>query len=132
MRSNRRGAILIVALTTLLVVTLLGGAVLRGYLLTYRQLRREQDQLQAQWLADSALARAAARLQADPKYAGETWKVKLPAATGGDTAGSATIAIEPVADQTNAVRITVAARFPDEEFRRTLAQRTLIVPRRSQ
>ena len=85
MKSNRRGTILVVALTTLLVVTLVAGAVLRGYLQSYRQLRREQDRLQAQWLADSALARAAIRLGADPKYAGETWKVELLSASGHDS-----------------------------------------------
>ena len=47
MKINRRGTILVVALVTLLVVTLLAGAVLRGYVQPHRQLRREQDQLQA-------------------------------------------------------------------------------------
>jgi Tfp pilus assembly protein PilX len=130
MRSKcRRGAILAMALVTLLVVTLLAGAILRGYLQGHRQLRREQDQLQAQWLAESALARAAVRLESDPKYAGETWKIELPAATGDAAPGSVTIAIEAIADQPSALRIAAAARFPEDEIRGTLVERTLTVPR---
>jgi len=127
MKSNRRGTILVIALTTLLVVTLVAGAVLRGYLQSYRQLRREQDQLQAQWLADSALDRAASRLGADPKYAGETWKVELPSSTGDVTLGNVTITVESEPDQPESRRIAVAARFPDEDYRRTIAERTLTV-----
>ena len=127
MKSNRRGTILVIALTTLLVVTLVAGAVLRGYLQSYRQLRREQDQLQAQWLADSALARAAIKLGADSKYAGETWKVELPAASGDTTTGSVVITIEPLADQPSGSRIAASARFPEDERLRTIAERTLTV-----
>jgi Tfp pilus assembly protein PilX len=124
---NRRGTILVVALVTLLVVTLLAGAVLRGYLQAHRQLRREQDQLQAQWLADSALARAVAQLHSNPKYAGETWKVEVASSTADATPGTVGISVAADPEKPDSVRIAIEATFPADDLHRTLAQRTLIV-----
>src|SRR5687767_12948360 len=98
MKTYRRGAILAVALVTLLVVTLLAGAILRSYLQAYRQLAREQQQLQARWLADCAVGRAVARLRHDSAYTGETWQADV---SGGSepVLGVATIRVTPMPDQ---------------------------------
>lgn len=128
-RTARRGAILLVALVTLLVVTLLAGVVVRSYLHGHRQLRQQQDALQAQWLAESALARAAAQLRANADYVGETWQVELAAADNQPAAGSAEIKLEPVPDQPRMLRINVSASFPRDELHRALVERTLFVPR---
>jgi Tfp pilus assembly protein PilX len=125
---QRRGAILAVALATLLVVTLLAGAVFRGYVHSHRQLRREQDQLQAQWLADSALARAVARRTADASYAGETWQVELPQGSGQTGDVSATIQIVPAADQPTEVRVEVEAQFPAADPQGIRVRRVLAIP----
>lgn len=127
MKTRRKGAILAVALATLLVVTLLAGAILRSYLQAHRQLRRQQDQLQAQWLADGALARAATRLRQDAAYTGETWQAEV---SGGSepVLGVVTIRVKPQADQPQAVQIEVEARYPDHEWQRSTARRTLSLP----
>jgi type II secretory pathway component PulK len=121
----RRGAILAVALATLLVVTLVAGVILRGYLQAHRQLRREQDQLQAQWLADSAIARALARRKLDASYAGETWRVELSRATGEKASGIATIKLEPAADQPQLLHLQVESQFPDDNVKGIRVQREL-------
>jgi Tfp pilus assembly protein PilX len=128
-RTTRRGAILVVALVTLLVVTLLAGVVVHSYLQGHRQLRQQQNALQAQWLAESALARAAAQLRANPAYAGETWQVELAAADNQPAAGSAEIKLEPVPDQRQMLRINVLASFPGDELHRVLVERSLVFTR---
>jgi Tfp pilus assembly protein PilX len=127
LQRKRRGTILAVALATLLVVTLLAGAVFRAYLQNHRQLRREQDQVQTQWLADSAVARALVRRKLDPAYSGETWQVELPRSSGEPAAGLATIKIEPNADQPAAMQIVVESQFPVDDVAGIRARRLLTI-----
>ena len=126
---SRRAAILAVALATLLVVALLAGVVLRSYLHAHRQMRLEQDAAQSQWLAESALARAAAQLRHDSDYASETWRAELVRADGQPATGVATITIKPTPDQPQMLQIVVESRFPDHPWQRASASRTLIVPK---
>lgn len=72
---RRRGAALAVVLVCLLVMTVVGAAVAQSLLAGRREARREQDRLQTLWLAESGLARARARVDADPAYSGETWRI---------------------------------------------------------
>jgi Tfp pilus assembly protein PilX len=116
------------ALVTLLVVTLMAGVVFRAYLQNHRQLRREQDQAQAQWLADSAVDRALAQRKLNASYTGETWQVELPRASGEPAAGVATIKIEPTNDEPPAVQIKVEAHFPPDDPQGIRAERLLTIP----
>jgi Tfp pilus assembly protein PilX len=127
-RPFRRGAILAVALATLLVVTLLAGVVIRGYLQSYRQMRLIQDKTQAEWLADSGLARAHARRKVDPSYAGETWQIELQTANGKSAAAVVSIKIELKSDESNAGQIIVESRFPAADAEGIRSQRTLNLP----
>ena len=128
LRRKRRGAILAVALATLLVVTLLAGVVFRAQLQNHRQLRREQDQVQANWLADSAVARALTQRKLNASYAGERWQVELPRATGEVAAGAATIKIRAQDDQPSTLRIEVESHFPVDELQGIRTQRLLTIP----
>ncbi len=78
-----------------------------------RQLGYEQMRLQAEWLADSGLSRAASRLALEPGYAGETWKID-PAQLGGFDVGTVVIRIQK--DETGAEQRTVIveAVYPAE------------------
>ncbi len=74
-RPPRQGVALIPALVCLVLVGMLCALALRT---THTQRVvgiAEHRRLQAEWLAESGLARAAARLAADPSYKGETWDV---------------------------------------------------------
>jgi type II secretory pathway component PulK len=123
---QRRGAALIVALTTLLVVMLVAAAVTRSLLLSHRQARLRQNELQAEWLAEAAVSRALTQLARRPEYTGETWSADLnPAATG-----LAEIRIQKIESHPAGVQITVEARYPNHPTQRATARReyTLTTP----
>lgn len=124
----RRGGGLVVALVTLLVVTSLMGSLIRSLLVEMRQSRHEAADLQAHWLAEAALDRAATKLRSQTDYAGETWKVEFsPTANSGGSTGLAEIHIErEAADQPTSV--SVEARYPDDTRRRAKAERVWQIP----
>jgi len=70
---NRRGAVLVVVLVCFVLAAaiflFLGRLALRERWTSESQ----YEGLQAQWLAEAGIERAAARLAGDPGYAGETW-----------------------------------------------------------
>src|SRR5262245_49873902 len=68
----RRGAALVVAMICTLLVSLISAALVRTTLLQLEQLQHDEWQLQAEWLAESALDLATSRL-GDVNYHGETW-----------------------------------------------------------
>ena len=69
----RRGMTVVAVLVCLLVMMLLGAALLKLALAEREQQPRSERRLQAEWLVESGLERARARLAADASYAGETW-----------------------------------------------------------
>src|SRR4051812_23678064 len=89
-RPLRCGAVVVVVLICLMLIVLIGGTLLRTGLVQRRQLRMEERKLQAEWLAESGLERAAARLAEDPAYRGETRKI-LAADLGGPWSGTVII-----------------------------------------
>lgn len=120
----RRGAALIVALVTLVVVMLVAGTVLRSLVAAHRRTRQSQEELQAQWLAEAALERALVLARSRADYAGETWRPNVTT----ELAGVAEIRIERAADATKARKIVVQAHYPDREIRRTTVSRECLVP----
>ena len=74
-RHNRYGAALLAALLCLLVVAMILGAMLSSLSIELRGTQTRHKQLQATWLARSAVARAKAQLAANPAYQGESWQV---------------------------------------------------------
>jgi Tfp pilus assembly protein PilX len=125
----RRGGGLVVALVTLLVVTSLMGSLIRSLLVEMRQSRHEAADLQAQWLAEAALDRAAAKLRSQADYAGETWNVDFSptAANSGGSSGVVEIHIERGAEERPA-RVSVEARYPDDPRRRAKVERVWQIP----
>lgn len=123
---RRRGAILIAVLVCLLVVSALSIQLVRGMILQQRQQRVRQDEVQAYWLAKSACDRAAARLQQDENYAGETWTIdadQLKLSHG----ALAVIGLEPVEDDPEKRRVIVEATAWAEGERRVTARKELVI-----
>ena len=116
-RHHRRGAALFVTLVTLAVVTLIAAEALRSMIAAQRQSRLAADELQAHWLAESAVARALVLSRAQPEYKGETWRADID-----DRAGVAEIRVEQSSD--GPPRIVALARFPDHPWRRVVVSRT--------
>ena len=118
-RKPRRGMTIVAVLVCLLVVMLLGAALLR-VALTERDSNRDQERrLQAEWLVESGLERARARLAADGNYAGETWQIAAAElgledanANAGLAAGVVTIVVDRPAGAGGRRRVRVQADYP--------------------
>jgi hypothetical protein len=127
---HRRGAGLIIALTTLLVVMLMSAALVRALVINLRQSRQAASELQAQWLADAAANRAHAQLRGNPQYTGETWRASISGNAGEENApiGVAEIRIERAGGESKDARLTIEARYPDHPVHRVAINRTYLIP----
>jgi Tfp pilus assembly protein PilX len=125
-RASPRGAAMIVTIVCLVVIAALGASLLRSLVAEHRQALRRHDQLQAFWLAESAVQRGVARLAAAPDYAGEDWRVEI-GARGRRVPARTTIRVEAVTGDAQARRIVVEARCPAEGAESVLQQREIVV-----
>ncbi len=121
---GRRGVLLIAVLVTLTLLISLFGYWIRIIVLEQRQMRVQQNALQAELLAESGLERAAARLATESDYAGETWRIDT-AQLSGRGEGQVQIEITPVPDQPSARAVRVSADYPVEGVAHVRRQRTL-------
>jgi hypothetical protein len=110
----------------LFVLALLGGGLIRVVWLRHGDLRAAERRLQAEWLAESAIDRAAARLDADPTYAGETWTIPADRLGSRDGA-SVRIDVAPVPDHPDRRLTRARADYPAEGPRRTRHSRALTI-----
>jgi len=126
---GRRAFAMGIALVVLLVVGLVAGLTLKAILRSHRLSREEEQRVQAELLADSALGRAMAIVNADPAWRGETWMPAVSDAT--DASGEAVIRVEPAADSA-AVRIIVEGIYPRDPVHRARGSRDInyIIPKR--
>lgn len=125
-RTVRRGAVLVALLICLLIVLLVSATVVRGLIVQHRSARTEIQQVQAAWLADSAIDRAAAKLDANRDYEGETWEVAI-GETGDAAKGVAAIVVGAVDGEPDQRRISVEAHWPDDPVFRVMKKRQLTV-----
>ena len=109
----RRGVFMVVVMICLLVGSLIVGALLKLALLQSRQLVQEQARVQAEWLADSGLARAASQLAGDSDYAGETWTIPAADLAGHDGA-RVDIRVEKDPQQPQNRTVKIEAVYPAE------------------
>jgi type II secretory pathway component PulK len=118
---KRSGVAIIAALVCLLVVMAILGAMLRGTLRNYREMRSERDLRQAELLLQAAHNRVLQRIKNDTEYHGETWNLPADEIAGtGD--GRVTIEITPATRQA-AGNAKVMAEYPlggETSIRRSL------------
>lgn len=127
---QRRGAVLFAVLVCLLVVSGLTIQLARAALMHQRQLRVQQYATQSYWLAHSACRRAIARLQTDPQYTGETWKIDAGELSGHDA--SVVIWVRQVEVQLDKRRVTVEATYPSDNVHRASTRKELVVSIRNE
>jgi hypothetical protein len=121
----RRALTSIAVIVCLIVITLISAALLRVGLAQRAQTGVAERRLQAEWLAESGLDRALARLSADRNYSGEEWPIlskdlSLSAGSATSAASGAaarpaaliTITVERPGDDANRRRIHVRADYP--------------------
>jgi hypothetical protein len=117
---------LIAALICVLLVSLISGVLVKTALVQRDQLERDAWQAQADWLAQSALERSLARLEADATYAGESW---APVTAAGRPIGRVHIEIIPADDRDDTVRrLRATADVPDDPVNRTRVVREWRLP----
>jgi hypothetical protein len=118
--------ITVAVLVCLIVMTLICGGLLRLAQSQRTSIRNEERRLQADWLAESGLERAAVRLADDPSYRGETWPLSA-VEIGGDAPGVVTITVEPRRDEPARRLVTVQADYPRDPERRARSRKQLVV-----
>jgi hypothetical protein len=123
----RRGFGLALAMLALLVLAMVAASLLRRSAGARRVLVADERALQADWLAESGLDRAAARLADDPSFAGETWTI--PASDlGGPDGAAVAITVEPAPGRPGARLVRVRADYPDDPTRRARASKSAEIP----
>jgi len=123
---GRRGAVIVPVLVCFILIMLISAALLQ-LVFTERGLdRREEWHIQAEWLAEAGLERAAARLSASRDYQGETWEVAAND-LGGKDVGRVTIAVETPKDEQALRRVIVQADYPTVPERRARQRRSLVI-----
>ena len=114
---GHRGAVLMVALVCLVLALMVFGSLVRIGLARRGRVRMEERRLQAAWLAESGLERAAHKLAASADYQGETWGPSA-ADLGGRDGGVVRIAVEPVEGHPRRRLVRAVADYPSEPGRR--------------
>jgi hypothetical protein len=114
-------------LVCLLIVAIIGGALLRIGAAERQRMTGEERRLQAEWLVESGLERAAARLAAGGDYAGETWDL-APGDLGRSHPARVTIRVEPVANTPERRLVRVQADYPRDATLRARASKRLELP----
>ncbi len=109
---RRRGAVLVMALACLVMAAAISVVVVRQIAMERRAAQMNQRSLQALWLAEAGVERAAARLAADAKYAGETWIIPARELAAGESA-VATIHVETIPGRPERRSVRVEADYAD-------------------
>jgi hypothetical protein len=125
---RQRGAILVVVLVCLAVATALSVVVVRQTTAEHQVAQTSHRRLQALWLAEAGVQRAAARVTADPGYAGETWTISAKELAGDDN-GVVRIQVETVAGQPQRRSVRVEADYPDTPAYRCRQVKRIVVDR---
>lgn len=113
---ERSGVVLVPVLVCLMIVASLAASLLRSGFVRRDQARAEAVRLQADWLAESGLERAATALRRDPGYLGETWKLSADD-LGGQGPGEVLIAVEPAPGATGRRIVRARAIYPADAIR---------------
>ena len=123
---ERRGTVLVAAIVCLLVVMGILGSMLKGTLLAHRQLHRERDLRQAEFLLQAGSDRAVYRLANNTTYRGESWNLAADTIANKGS-GRVTIEILPT-DGQSARKVQVVAEYPLEGETSIRRSRTFQVP----
>ncbi len=123
---RNRGIAMVMVLIALAVATTIFLSALKLISVERQSIELQTRQIQAEWLAESAVQRAAARLSTDADYQGETWNITAEEIGGRD---GATIAIHVDKVPGNADRrsVRVEADYPVDPYQRARQGRETIV-----
>ena len=121
------GAALIVVLIGMTVATMIFLSVLKLIAVQRQSVELQTRQIQAGWLAESAVQRACARLSTEANYRGETWNISA-RDIGGRDGAAIVIRVDDVPGKPNRRTVHVEADYPDDPYQRARQSREVIVP----
>ena len=125
--SHRRSGLASVAvLIALIIVGIICAALLKVGLARRSNIQVRERSIQAEWLAESGIDRASARLGREVAYTGETWEIPTED-LGNRGTGTVTIRVEPVEGQPDRRRVQVSADFPSGAVSRARRSKIIIV-----
>ena len=125
-RKCNRGAAMVVVLIGMAVATMIFLSVLKLIAVQRQSVELQTRQIQAGWLAESAVQRAVARLSAEADYRGETWNISAQDIGGRDGATIA-IRVDDVPGKPDRRTVRVEADYPDDPYQRARQGREVIV-----
>jgi Tfp pilus assembly protein PilV len=123
---RRRGVVLLVAVVCIAVASVIFVSLLQLSAAERRRVEAEAWQVQAAWLAESAVERAVARLAADPNYQGETWSLS-PGELGTPHNAVVIVQVETIPEQKQRRLIRVQADYPDHPQHRARHSKQITV-----
>jgi Tfp pilus assembly protein PilX len=127
MMKQRRGVALIGVMIVLVVSSMLVVSWFKTIATQREQMQMAQDRLVAEWLAEGAIDRAAAKLRQAADYHGETWTIAAEE-IGVPDGAAVEIHIEPVTDHSDRRTIEVVADYPRDGLHRArLSRRATVV-----
>jgi type II secretory pathway pseudopilin PulG len=114
---RRAGFALIGVMIVLVIASMLVVSWFKSISAQRDQLRMAEDRLAAEWLADGAIDRAAAKLRDNKDYTGETWAISAGELDAQDGA-AIEIRVSPVDSHSDRRTIEIAADYPRGSLRR--------------
>ncbi len=123
-----RGIFLVVVLVCMAVAAGFILLVVKQAVMERRLLISTEQRLQATWLAEAGVERAAVRLAADGGYTGEVWNITA-ADLGASHDARVTIEVKPVPDQPEQRLVRAEADYRQGAFDRNRRTKEIIVDR---
>jgi len=123
---RRRGAVLVMVLICAIVVLAILLSLVKLAVAGRRVVDQQSWQVQAAWLAESGLERAAWRLAADADYRGESWTLPAEQLAGADAA-VVQIRVETIPEQSNRRLVRVQADYPDHPQHRARESKQVVL-----
>jgi Tfp pilus assembly protein PilV len=108
------------------VATVIFLSVLKQIAVQRRSVELQARQIQASWLAESAVERARAQLSAKADYRGETWNISAQE-LGGRAAATIAIRVDDVPGKPDRRTVRVEADYPDDPCQRTRQDREVTI-----
>jgi hypothetical protein len=124
----RRGVVLVVVLVCLMVAAALFVLVVKQAASEHQVIDADYRGLQAAWLAEAGVERAAARLVAQADYAGETWTIPA-AELAADEGAVVRIEVKTIAGRPEQRSVRVEADYPDTPNHRRRQVKQIVVDR---
>ena len=125
-QQKRRGLTAVAVLVCLIIITMVSGAILKVSFTHRKELRSQEQRLQAEWLAEAGIQRGIARSTADLAYNGESWEIPARELGSPDSA-LVTIATRRTTGDTQHVEVRAQADYPLDPMRRARVTRFRII-----